>query len=297
MSRVFVFGNAMVDLSMTVPHLPLPGETLVASGAVRLPGGKGLNQAIAASRMGAQTSFCAAIGNDADGLYLAGVLAAEKLAPLRLLHRREATDLSVLLVGADSENCIVSLCGCADSLGLGDVDTALEGIAAGDWLMLQGNLPGDVTLAAARRARGGGASVLFNPAPLRWPAGPVLAEATVVVANRSESMSLTGISDPVAAAEALRAAGPAVAMVTLGEVGCVWADEAGMHGQAAPSVQAVDTTGAGDVFCGTLVAGLAAGTPLAEAIATAQRAAAVATTWRGAWPGPLTPEKVAALPG
>jgi len=294
MSRVFVLGNAMVDLSMAVPRLPAPGETLVAASLTRAPGGKGLNQAVAASRAGATVLFRAPVGADPDGDFLASALAGEGCS-VRLLRQPQPTDMSVLLVADDAENCIVSVCASADSLGAAAAEAAVAELAAGDWLLLQGNLGTEATATAARRAGRAGAHVLFNPAPIRWPADAVLAASRVVVANRGEAAALAGGADPAAAATALRARGPAIAIVTLGAAGCVWADDAGAHAQPAPVVRAVDTTGSGDTFCGVLVARLAAGAELAGAIATAQRAAALAATRRGAFASIPSVDELAAL--
>jgi ribokinase len=201
----------------------------------------------------------------------------------------------VLLVADDAENCIVSVCACADSLGVAAAGAAVAELAADDWLLVQGNLGAEATAAAARQAVRAGAHVLFNPAPIRWPTDAVLAASTVVVANRGEAVALAGCADPAAAATALRTRGPTVAIVTLGAAGCVWADDAGVHGQPAPLVRAVDTTGSGDTFCGVLAACLAAGAELTGAIAVAQRAAALAATRRGAFASIPSVGELAAL--
>lgn len=108
MSRVLVLGNRGVDMVLRVPRLLRPGETLVAGDLTRAPGGKGLNQAVAAARAGAETWFLAPIGDDPDGRFVAGHLAAEAFASLRLAAVPHATDISVILVGTDAENSIVT---------------------------------------------------------------------------------------------------------------------------------------------------------------------------------------------
>ena len=113
MSRVLVLGNAGVDLVLPVPRLPRPGETLVAAGLTRAPGGKGLNQAVMAARTGAETLFLAPVGDDPDGHFVACRLRAEPFASLRLVTVPHPTDLSLILVGADAENSIVTAGPCA----------------------------------------------------------------------------------------------------------------------------------------------------------------------------------------
>ena len=277
---VFVLGNAGVDLSLALAHLARPGETAVASAGVRAPGGKGLNQAVAAARAGARVRFCAAVGEDGEADFVAQVLATEPLAGLRLLRRPEPTDISVVMVAADGENSIVSLCRCADTLDGAEAAAFAAGLAPADWLLMQGNLTAAATLAAARAARG---RVMLNAAPLRWPVAPVLPLCAVAVVNRGEAKAITGLTEPGDAALWLRAQGCAAAVVTLGAEGCVWADADGPGRLPAAAARPVDTTGAGDTFCGVLAARLASGGALPDALAAAQQAAALSVTRFGAY--------------
>lgn len=284
MSRVLVLGNAGMDLSLRVPRLPRPGETLMAGSFTRAPGGKGLNQAVTAARAGAETWFLAPIGGDPDGRFIAELLAAEGFASLRLITvPNAATDVSFILVGADAENSIVTAGPCADALDEALAAEFASGAAPGDVMLLQGNLPLASTLTAACKAAGRGGRVLLNPAPLRWRVTPVLAHCAAVVANQGEAAEITGHADPWEAATALRAMGPMLAVVTLGAAGCLYADPAGEHALPAVPAQAVDTTGAGDTFCGVLGACLARGWPASDSLAAAQRAAAITVGRPGAY--------------
>ena len=268
--RVLVLGNAGIDLSIPVPCLPRPGETLVGGALRRAPGGKGLNQAVMAARAGAEVLFCAPLGDDADGCYVAARLRAERIAVLHLPRPGPSTDTSLLLVAADGENCIVTSGACADALPVAEAEGFAATCCPGDVLLMQGNLSQAATLAAARMGRARGARVLLNTAPLRWPVQPVLAECWGVIANAVEAEGVTG-QQGQAAASALAARGPALAVVTLGAEGCV-AVPGGWH--PARAVEVVDSTGAGDAFCGVLAAALARGFAPDHAIAAAQCAAA-----------------------
>ena len=283
MNRVLVLGNAGTDLLLTVPRLPHPGETLMAQRRTRAPGGKGLNQAVVAARAGAPVAFRAAIGDDPDGRFVAGVLAAEGFASLELIHTPHATDLSVILVGADAENSIVSTGSCADALDAAMAAEFAAGARSGDVILLQGNLSQVATLAAVRAARQQGARVLLNLAPLRWPAAAVLAHCDIVIANAHETTETTGCADPMDAVGRLRALGPALAMVTLGAAGCVCAGIGGLRAWPSEPAQVVDTTGAGDTFCGVLAAALMLGSDLSDAVTAAQRAAAITVSRQGAF--------------
>ena len=283
MGRVLVLGNAGVDLVMPVPRLPLPGETRMAAGLSRAPGGKGLNQAVVAARAGAETRFMAPIGDDPDGRLIVEHLAREPFVARLLIRLKHATDLSVVLVSDDAENSIVTVGACADALDATSAQGFAASAAPGDVLLMQGNLSHAATLAAAQTGTRRGATVLLNPAPLRWPTADVLKYCAVVVANQGEAAEITGSVGPARAATALRAAGPRLAVVTLGPVGCLWQDEAGTHASPPPPIQAVDTTGAGDTFCGMLAAGLARGWTYGASIDAAQRAAAITVARRGAY--------------
>ena len=277
--RVLVLGNAGIDLSIPVPYLPRPGETLVGGALRRAPGGKGLNQAVMAARAGAEVLFCAPLGDDADGSYVADRLRAERIAVLHLPRPGPATDTSLLLVAPDGENCIVTSGACADALPVTDAEGFAGRCRPGDVLLMQGNLSQAATEAAVRTGRSCGARVLLNTAPLRWPVQSVLAECWGVVANAVEAEGITGRPE-LEAASALALLGPALAVVTLGPRGCM-AQPGGLH--QAHKEDAVDSTGAGDAFCGVLAAALAHAFTPDRAIAAAQRAAAGTVGRHGAF--------------
>ena len=273
-SRVFVLGNAAIDVTLRVTRLPLPGETLMAHGIFRAPGGKGLNQAVAAARAGVAVHFCAALGREPEAGMVRAALVAEKFSGLTLLDVGRPTDLSTLLVASDGENAIISTGDCAAALPMADACGFLAGMAADDILLVQGNLSAAVTaasLAGRRRA-------IVNTAPIRWPMAAMLRGAWIVVANRVEAIALTGLDDPACAAARL---GGRVGIVTLGEAGCIVATGGEVMVLPGLPVDAVDTTGAGDVFCGVLAAALARGRALVAAVGVAQHAAAISVTRPG----------------
>ncbi|MBO1078306.1 PfkB family carbohydrate kinase [Roseomonas haemaphysalidis] len=282
MSRLLVLGNAGIDLVCPVPHLPGAGETLVADGQSRAPGGKGLNQAVVAARAGAAVLFAAPVGRDAAAAEVSAALRAEPLASVSLLPQDAATDLSLLMVAPDGENCILTLGAAADALSPAAALLALEPLQQGDMLLLQGNLSAPATLAAVQAARGRGASVMLNTAPMRWDMRPLLPLCAVVVANDGEAAAITELHDGAAAA-ALHAMGAGCAVVTLGAGGCAMAGPGGLRRHPAQPARAVDTAGAGDTFCGVLAAWLLRGHAMDDAVAAAQRAAAVTVSRPGAF--------------
>lgn len=271
--RVVVIGNAGLDLSLAVPRLPLPGETLIGSAGQRAPGGKGLNQAVVAARCGAHVRFCAPLGNNAaEAGEVEGYLAREGIAELILPRLPHATDFSLVMVLPDGENSIVSTSACSLALTRKQAETALCDVDEGDVVLLQGNLPLDTTgfiLATAQRQ---GAMTIFNPAPF-WPgAEELIGLCSLVIANRLEAQAL---GDRIHDAKA--------AIITLGADGCLLLDGKRRQAFAAEPVDALDTTGCGDAFCGVMAAALARGLAIDEAVTAAQKAAALTATRPGAF--------------
>lgn len=277
MSRLFVLGNAGLDIGLDLPGLPQPGETLVGRAGGRAPGGKGLNQAVVAARSGlVPVLFRAPVGADPEGEHVARALTREPFASLELPVLTAPTDLSVLMVLPGGENAIVSAGDCAYALTAADaVEFAGRG-GAGDWLLLQGNLLPAVTAAAIGAAKVRGARVMLNTAPVSAGMASLLPLCDLVVANAAEAKHLArdGAFHPVEGG---------IVIVTLGAEGCRVTRGDGVTQFPAPIVAARDTTGAGDTFCGVLAATLVAARAIEPAIAAAQAAAALTVTRPGAF--------------
>lgn len=271
--RVVVIGNAGLDLRLAVPRLPQPGETLIGSDGTRAPGGKGLNQAVVATRCGVEVRFCAPLGSDrAEADEVERHLASEGFARLILPRLPHATDFSLLMVLPNGENSIVSTSTCSLALTRAEAAPALEGLRDGDVVLVQGNLSLDTTGFILDSARRQGATSVFNPAPF-WPgAEKLVGQASLVIANRVEAGALG------AALQEARAA-----IMTLGGEGCLLIEGGQERPFAAETVAAIDTTGCGDAFCGVMAAALARGLALDRAIAAAQKAAALTATRPGAF--------------
>jgi ribokinase len=268
--RLLVLGNAGWDLPLRLPALPREGETLLGDRLADSPGGKGLNQAVIAARAGAEVLFVAPLGQDREGEALHAALAAEKLTfmPLPSACR---TDLSVLCVAPDGRNLILSTNACADGLSVAEAEAAAARLRAGDMLLMQCGLGQQPTYAAVQLSAARGARVVLNAAPLRWDILPILPLVEVLILNEVEAEAAAGCTGAPAAIR-LRDAGARRVIVTLGGQGVLCADAAGLQRQPAPAAVVRDTTGAGDVFCGTFAAALLAGH--ADPVAAAQRAAA-----------------------
>ncbi len=296
MSTVAVVGSVNLDLIVTVPHLPATGETLLGSDVNYQPGGKGGNQAVAAHRLGARTVLVAAIGDDAFGADLRAALDREGL-PLDGLTTIEGagTGIAMIVVGNDGENTIVVAPGANGLLDGAALSGLSEALGPEAVLALQLEIPLATCLDAANLARRRGTTVVLNAAPLPKLLDPtftdLLSTVDVLVVNEGEALRLTGVADPVRpedpegwanlAAE-LRDLGPATVVVTLGAEGAVTSSGQGVDVQPAFRVDAVDTTGAGDSFCGALAVALAQGLPLDQAVRRGCAAGAIASTRTGA---------------
>ncbi len=298
MSRVFVLGNASLDTTLRVPRLPAPGETLMATGLLRSPGGKGLNQAVIAARAGAEVHFMAPLGTEPETALIRDALAGEPLAGIHLVDVGMPTDLSSLMVAPDGENCIVSTGACCDALGEDVAVRFVSAMRTDDILLMQGNLRESVTRAAMQAARVLGAQVMLNTAPIRWDYSEVAKLTDLVVANWHEASTITGEDGIYEAIRAFpgmdRYPYPAL-IVTLGSDGCVASSYRITPYPAQPVDRVVDTTGAGDVFCGVLAAMWATRVgPWGPWIDAAQRAAAIAVSRPGCFASfPTAPELAA----
>ncbi|WP_020660078.1 ribokinase [Amycolatopsis benzoatilytica] len=285
--RVVVVGSANVDLVVGVPRHPRGGETVLGGDLRRSPGGKGANQAAAAARAGgAETTFLGAFGPDDGADFLLSSLENAGVRTDLASRADTATGTAFILVSPDGENSIVVAPGANSRLRLGEAQLAR--IAAADVVLAQLEIPLDV-VAAAAQARRSGALMVLNAAP-SCPL-PQL-DVDVLVVNEHEAADLAGTSGtPDELARILRQRAPAV-VITLGAAGCVVAERETVRLPGFP-VSAVDTTGAGDTFCGVLAAALAGDCSLVEAAERASAAAALAVTRPGAQSAVPTAAEVA----
>ena len=278
-ATVLVAGSANLDFVVRAAHIPAPGETVLGREFRTFPGGKGANQAIASARAGgAPTAMLLALGDDA---YAAPVEASLREAGVVLHIVRAAeqpTGTAFICVSDSAENAITVAPGANAALRAEHLP-ALAGIRH---LLLQLETPLAAVTAYARAARAAGVMVVLNAAPAPAQALPdeLLAATDLLIVNEGELAAISGIADDVTAALE-RVAVPTV-IVTLGARGCIARTPQGRVQQGGFKVDAIDTTAAGDTFCGALVAALSRGEPLAASLAFASAAAAIACTRLGA---------------
>ncbi|MDD9207656.1 ribokinase [Georgenia sp. 10Sc9-8] len=281
--QVAVVGSANIDLVVPVDHHPVPGETVLGGTLRRSPGGKGANQAVAAARAGqADTSFVAALGRDEHADILLRSLDDAGVRTDVVRRTDSPTGTALITVSADGENAIVVAPGANADLGAPEGE-ARDRVAQADVVLAQLEIPLDAVLGAAR-ARRSGALLVLNAAPPAELTAEVWDAVDVLVVNEHEARALAGSEhdDARAAADDLTARVGTV-VLTLGAAGCVVLQhDADPVTVAAPTVSAVDTTGAGDTFCGVLAAALAQGAGTVPAARRAVAAGALAVTRHGA---------------
>ncbi|TPJ52319.1 PfkB family carbohydrate kinase [Mesorhizobium sp. B2-6-4] len=280
--HVHVVGNACVDTTFRLGRFPAAGETLNAVAYSDGLGGKGANQAVAAARTGAAVMLWTALGKDPVGAWIRSRLDME-LSDVWVSEFELPSDRSSIVIDAGGENFIVSGVACSEVFDPIAQTTLARRITLGDILVCQGNLQRAATNTCLRAARENGARTILNASPFDQAAMPDFGLADMLVVNQSEAKALTGQTDMAAAAGALTAEGAGKVVITLGAKGCLvlGPDQAGTLHLPAPHVEAIDTSGAGDVFCGCLAGGLAKGMPVTSALKFALAAAAISVTRPG----------------
>jgi ribokinase len=306
MPRVVVLGSSGFDLTIHLPRLPKPGETLLGGHLHTGPGGKGANQALAARRAGAEVVFLTAFGDDDFGRRVADNNRANGIdVSYAKTVANTANQVALIFVGKDGANLIGVAPGASAELSPEDIEALPNEVFRRDDVFLASlEVPVKTVMAALARARSAGMITILNPAP----ASPQAAEpeflclVDILTPNEEEAAILSevaadGVDGARKAAISLRRAGVRDVIVTLGEHGCLVVTQHDECRIAAPSVEVVDTVGAGDAFSGALAVAMAEGQTVLEAASWACAAGAFAVTKRGAQGALPTREEIDALVG
>lgn len=301
MGRVFVAGSINMDVVATADRHPRVGETVAGRQVLYFPGGKGANQAVAASRLGARTTLIGRLGKDSFGADLKAFLGAQGIDLGYVQDTAEAHTGTAIITVAEADNTIVVIPGANGLVGPDDVEVVP--LLKGDVAVSQFEIPLPSIVAFFRRARAAGAVTVLNPAPARKMPDELLALVDILVLNETELGFLAGaeLSDDdeagkiIDVARKLQAREDQTICVTLGRRGVLalaGREEIAVAGRA---VKALDTTGAGDCFVGALAAQLAEGAALRTALAFANAAASISVQRMGAGPSMPTAAEVAAV--
>jgi ribokinase len=279
--KICVVGSSNIDLISRVPRLPMLGETLTGRSFQIGYGGKGANQAVMAARLGAQVTMVTKVGRDVFG---EGTLKNYREQGIDTRHvlfdETRFSGVAPIFVDDQAQNFIVIVPGANLGLSPADVHTARDAILAADLVVCQLEVPVETTLEAFRVAKSGGCRTVLNPAPAAPLPNELLRLTDICAPNESETELLTGLpartaAEAEAAARVLRTRGPDVVILTLGKRGALLVVGDAVEHVPAVSVAAVDPTGAGDAFIGSLAVYLGEGLPLRDAVLRANAVAAL----------------------
>ncbi|HUW78282.1 MAG TPA: ribokinase [Candidatus Nanopelagicaceae bacterium] len=285
MVRVHVFGSLNVDQVAYVEQLPNPGQTIHGKNLIKVAGGKGLNQAVAAARAGATVSLIGSVGTDESGAWLAEIAALEGINIDSLERTPElSTGTAIIEVDKFGENSIVIISGANQS-----ANPKLLRADPGDFVLAQLETPIESVVELFRSAKSAGATTILNPAPAADLPSELVSLTDFLIPNEHEARQIAGMdTDDVRGAEAaaslLQARGLTACVITLGSRGAIMVTADGSTIQPAFKVAPIDSTAAGDAFCGAFAAALARGKSIPNALEFAASAGALATTKIGAVP-------------
>ena len=276
MKKIFVIGSINIDLSIRAPYLPQRGETLTGGGFITAHGGKGANQAVAAARLGGEVFMCCCVGRDDFGKAAVNSLKAEGIDVTNIRMIEDCATGSAVIIVIDGDNRIILDRGANERMTKKQVDETLNNANVGDILLVQLENPTEIIGHALKIGREKGMYVILNPAPANAEIAPYLEFCDLVIPNETEAEILGGRRELSKRVKNL--------IVTVGGDGFEYYENGQPILYPCIPVKAVDTTAAGDTFCGGLCTRLAKGDDLITAARYGGAAASLACTRKGAQP-------------
>lgn len=287
MQKIIIIGSSNMDITARVRTLPRPGETIGGGRLSQAGGGKGANQAIAAARLGADVTFVTCVGDDDSGKWMTRNFETDGMDVSKVKISSSPTGTALIFVDDNAENCIAVAPGANEDLLPEDMDNVKDCIARSSFMLLQLEIPVRTVCRAMELASEAGVKIVLNPAPMTAIPEEMFSRIYIISPNETEAEALTGIhieneADARKAAEVLMGKGVTNVIVTMGSAGSLVCTPDATEFVPAQKVKAVDTTAAGDVYNGALVAALAEGKSILEAAAFATKASGIAVTRMGA---------------
>lgn len=286
--KIVVVGSCNTDMVIKADRLPVPGETILGGTFFMNPGGKGANQAVAASRMGGNVTLISKTGNDVFGKQSVMLYTSENIkTDFIYSDPKHPSGVALITVDSQGENCIVVASGANAYLTPADVDKASDEIENSDLVLMQLEIPIETVEYVAEMASKKGIKVILNPAPARALSDNLLKHLYIIIPNKSEAEILSGIKvcdieSAKQAADIISAKGVDIVVITLGSQGALIKEYNDYLFVEAFKVVALDTTAAGDTFCGAVCVGLSEGRSILDSVKLAARAAAITVTRMGA---------------
>ena len=287
-SSILVVGSSNTDMVIKTAHLPARGETILGGTFLMNPGGKGANQAVAASRLGGDVTLICKTGNDIFGKQSVQIFKQEGIDTTSVFEDpQQPSGIALITVDDNGENCIAVASGANACLTIKDIKQAAHCIEKAAIILMQLEIPVETVLYVASVASALNKKIILNPAPVCPLNDELLKLISIITPNETEAFMLTGIKikDEATAEEAARflhAKSIATVIITLGAKGALVFDNNICSFVHAPKVSATDTTAAGDVFNGALAVALSENKTIVEAVEFACKAASVSVTRLGA---------------
>lgn len=288
MNKITVIGSSNTDMVIKSYKLPTPGETIIGGDFLMNPGGKGANQAVAAARLGGDTTFITKTGNDIFGKQAVQTFEKEGIhTEFISTDPNNPSGVALIMVDDQGENCISVALGSNGTLNSQDIDHASAQIKSSELVLMQLEIPLSTVEYAASIASKAGVKVVLNPAPAQELSDKLLKSLFLITPNETEAEMLSGIKvidevSAIQAAKIIKKKGVQNVIITMGASGAFLSTDEGGLLIPAPKVKAIDTTAAGDTFNGALVVALAEQKGFTEAIQFAIQAASISVTKLGA---------------
>lgn len=284
--RILVIGSSNTDMTVRSATLPKPGETVLGGDFRMGPGGKGANQAVAARLLGGDVTFVCKLGRDMFGEGASKHYESCGLDTSKILWSDKPSGVALITVDSKAENSIVVASGANADVTVSDIDSVADIIKSSGILLLQLEIPMDAVVRAAEIAFEAGVQVVLNPAPATSLPAELLKCVSILIPNETEASAISGIDinnleTASAAAERLKGMGVREVIITMGSRGSMICDGECTFVPAV-KVNAVDTTAAGDTFCGGVCVALSEGKALSEAVKFATAASSIAVQRPGA---------------
>ncbi|MGB4576674.1 MAG: ribokinase [Paludibacter sp.] len=286
--KIVVIGSCNIDMVVKTDRLPMPGETVLGGSFMMNPGGKGANQAVAVARLGGNATFITKIGNDLFGKQSIEMFNKENINIDNILSDpHQPSGVALIMVDVNGENCIVVASGANANLNVYDIEKTRNVIERADILLMQLEIPMSTVEYAAKIAFDKGIKVILNPAPATSLSNELIKCLYAIVPNKTEAEILSGIKvsdwdSARKAADFISAKGVNNVVITLGSKGAFIKEGDSYIEVPVEKIKAIDTTAAGDTFCGAFCVGLSEGLSVEDAVRMANQAAGITVTREGA---------------